>query len=248
MYECKLPPDARAAWIRCVFLLFSSESAADFKFSVIARVTELFEDKEVWGTPYFSSPLSPDGDLHDIAYAFGECIPNRHNIRLFLDANAGTGRLRLHPRGWFGNNLCKEADVSILASGRHDYPSVVAEVGYNQSISELRQDTSEWLALSSEIKLVILIKIYKSDPSGAPTRSIQFEFWERDRDAAGTPIQSPVLPPLTWQTVDDVSEINFPATYFFDGPLPDLFLGDASPCVTLSLDAAQHWFELVVVD
>ncbi|KAJ7655287.1 hypothetical protein DFH06DRAFT_1414093 [Mycena polygramma] len=147
---------------------------------------------------------------------------------------------------WFANNMCKEADVSWIPASRNAHiPSVVAEVGYNQSIPELRRDASEWFQLSTEIKLVILIKISGPYPSHRKYESMHLEFWERDA-TTGTHVPSPALPPLTWQSVDDVTALAIPATYFFDDPLPAYF-EDGPAYVSMTLEEARDWFELAVL-
>lgn len=81
----------------------------------------------------------------------------------------------------------KEADGSWTPNGRgggggdgggapmdkrgNPYPTVVLEVGYNQSLDDLRYDALQWLSEPSTVQIVIIVKMWdrKRTPPAKPT-------------------------------------------------------------------------------
>ncbi|KAJ6606463.1 hypothetical protein DFH09DRAFT_9632 [Mycena vulgaris] len=135
------------------------------------------------------------------------------------------------------NDIGKEGDAVIIPSSRGSHPtvapSVILEVGLSQSLPSLQEDAREWLALASNKAC----HHHQALPLGYSKRMF-FEFW--DRNAAGAARTCPALPSFTWRTVQDATNLSYPAHYFYDNPI-SAFLGNPV-MVVLPQAYVEHWF------
>ncbi|KAF7299117.1 hypothetical protein MIND_00860000 [Mycena indigotica] len=141
-------------------------------------------------------------------------------------------RRTLHGSG----GMHKEGDNSIQPETRKlsDLPSLVVEVGYSESLSELYRDVDEWMLMSAgqcySVKLIVAIKI--SSDSLSPNQRVLVEFFERASQVnSALPYHAsrvPNLGPLEWSldsiTPENITGLDIPLKYIYD-KIPPVFVG-----------------------
>ncbi|KAF7332517.1 hypothetical protein MKEN_00133900 [Mycena kentingensis (nom. inval.)] len=144
----------------------------------------------------------------------------------------------------------KQADNGILPLRRTDWPSVVVEVGYKETMTELYQHADDWMVMTAGVqfplKLVILVKLYPE------TKEMRLEFLQRapsrNSKLPHHAIPVPNLGPFEW-SMDSVSDANISAIPTIKLPLDLLYdeiparIIEAGP-VEMTRDAhLQEWVE-----
>ncbi|KAJ7583223.1 hypothetical protein C8J56DRAFT_953390 [Mycena floridula] len=153
------------------------------------------------------------------------------------------------------NNISKEADASLVPDTRQpfhqSFPSVVFEVGMTQSLSSLKNNAAQWIAMHPGIRLVILIKLYKpSSRSINPrlmTKRVHLEFWDRNPATGAAQLSltmHPNLQPIIWHdnNPNAVTTLLIPTNYLYD-TVPAYIV---TPTITIPLAQMQIWFAKVM--
>ncbi|KAJ7804568.1 hypothetical protein B0H14DRAFT_2883572, partial [Mycena olivaceomarginata] len=125
----------------------------------------------------------------------------------------------------------KEGDNTLMPLSRTptELPSVVIEVGFSESMIALRKDADRWMGMagSSQVKLVILVHLHKSD-SRSTTKRVVIEFRERDPNNPTISCESTSCPTLEWRSATDVTDLNIPAELVYD-VVPSFITAQGTP-------------------
>ena len=116
-------------------------------------------------------------------------------------APLGSGEFEAHGRR---KKQGDEAIKPVTRSLETDWPSLVTEVGYSESLQMLRFDAEWWLKYSAgQTKMVIIIKI-KRNPN-----AIKLECWEMYRDPARRVTRSTAAVPTRrqWFNINNLGTV-----------------------------------------